>query len=332
MADPSGRKVGVYVCHCGGNISDYVDVERVASEALGEEAVVVARSPMFACSEAGQQEIAEDIATYGLDGLVVASCSPLLHEHTFRKAAAAGGLNPFFFHMVNIREHNSWVHTDRTEATRKAMSLARAAVARVPHHKPMDVKKVPINPNVLIVGGGVAGLGLGNGRQKLGFVPEHHTDFIWSTFSEQWGLLGSSVVVALFVGYMFSVLALAFRTREPFGRLVLIGLITMQTVQAAINIGMNIGIAPITACSDLLQPGGYGRVAAYWKDLAVRMDAVGATTIDEFVVRAYGVGGPVDPSAARLRNTELYVARLAEDARYHALLRACFDRIAAEAV
>ena len=80
---PTGRRVGVYVCHCGGNISDYVDVERVASEALGEETVVVARSPMFACSEAGQQEITEDIERFGLDGLVVASCSPKLHTLSY---------------------------------------------------------------------------------------------------------------------------------------------------------------------------------------------------------------------------------------------------------
>jgi heterodisulfide reductase subunit A len=89
---------------------------------------------------------------------VVASCSPLLHERTFRGATEAGGLNPFFFHMVNIREHNSWVHTDRREATTKAKALARAAVERVAHHRALEVKKVPIHPDVLVVGGGIAGI------------------------------------------------------------------------------------------------------------------------------------------------------------------------------
>ena len=105
---------------------------------------------------------------------MVASCSPLLHEHTFRGATEAGGLNPFFFHMVNIREHDSWVHTDRKEATDKAKALARAAIERVAHHRALEVKKVPIHPDVLVVGGGIAGihaaLTLANAGKKVFLV------------------------------------------------------------------------------------------------------------------------------------------------------------------
>jgi NADH:ubiquinone oxidoreductase subunit E/NAD-dependent dihydropyrimidine dehydrogenase PreA subunit len=126
------------------------------------------------CSDPGQELIQQDIRDNRLNRIVVASCSPLLHEHTFRKATEAGGLNPFYFQMVNVREHDAWVHTDRTEATRKAMALTRAAVQRVPHHKPLEVKKVAINPNVLIVGGGIAGihaaLTLANAGKKVHLV------------------------------------------------------------------------------------------------------------------------------------------------------------------
>ena len=106
----------------------------------------------------GQELIQQDIREHKLNRVVVASCSPLLHEHTFRKAVAAGGLNPFYFQMVNIREHDSWVHTDRAEATAKAKSLARAAVSRVRFHRALETTRVPINPDVLVVGGGITGI------------------------------------------------------------------------------------------------------------------------------------------------------------------------------
>jgi len=164
-----GRKIGVYVCHCGGNISDYVDVERVASEALGEEAVVVARSPMFACSEAGQQEIEEDIATYGLDGLVVASCSPKLHTYTFRGVAARAGMNPYEYTQVNIREQCSWVHTDDEEAaTEKAKSLVRAGISRTRLSTPLEPIVVETTPRTLVIGGGIAGLRAAIGLADVG--------------------------------------------------------------------------------------------------------------------------------------------------------------------
>ena len=110
------------------------------------------------CSDPGQELIQQDIREHKLNRIVVASCSPLLHEHTFRSAAAAGGLNPFFFQMVNIREHDSWVHTDRAAATAKAKALVRAAVGACAYHKPLETKQVPIHPDVLVVGGGIAGI------------------------------------------------------------------------------------------------------------------------------------------------------------------------------
>jgi heterodisulfide reductase subunit A len=148
----------VYVCHCGTNIAGIVDVKRVTEYAATLPGVVVARDYKYMCSDPGQELIKQDIADHKLDRIVVAACSPLLHEATFRGATMAGGLNPFYFQMVSIREHDSWVHTDREEATRKAQALVRAAVQRVVFHEPLERRRVPINPNVLIVGGGIAGI------------------------------------------------------------------------------------------------------------------------------------------------------------------------------
>ncbi len=120
--------------------------------------MTLSRDYKYMCSDPGQELIQKDIKEFKLNRVVVASCSPLLHEHTFRGAVEAGGLNPFFFHMVNIREHDSWVHTDRGEATEKAKALAQAAIQRVAKHKSLEVKRVPIHPDVLVVGGGIAGI------------------------------------------------------------------------------------------------------------------------------------------------------------------------------
>ena len=151
-------RIGFYICHCGVNIASMVDVLAVAKFVGTLPNVAVSRDYKYMCSDPGQELIAQDIQEHRLNRIVVAACSPLLHEKTFRQATQKGGLNPFYFQMVNIREHDSWVHTDRQEATRKAMSLTRAAIQRVAIHKPLEVKKVPINPNVLIVGGGIAGI------------------------------------------------------------------------------------------------------------------------------------------------------------------------------
>ena len=114
-AAPAPRRIGVYVCHCGGNISDYVDVAKVVESVQGDGDVAVARTAMFACSDASQQDMMDDIAANNLDGLVVASCSPKLHTFTFRAVATRAGLNPYEYSQVNIREQCSWIHSDDRE-------------------------------------------------------------------------------------------------------------------------------------------------------------------------------------------------------------------------
>jgi heterodisulfide reductase subunit A len=176
-ADRSGNgkpKIGVYVCHCGTNIAGTVDVEAVREYAEGLPGVTVARAYKYMCSDPGQELIKEDIRANGLERVVVASCSPTLHETTFRRATADGGINPYFFHMVNIREQDSWVHTDTVEATAKAKDLVRAGVHRVRFHKPLERSRVPVNPSVMVVGGGIAGihaaLTMANGGRKVYLV------------------------------------------------------------------------------------------------------------------------------------------------------------------
>lgn len=151
-------KIGVYVCHCGTNISPRVNVEEVVDYATGLDGVAVARNYKYMCSDPGQEMIKQDIRDMELNRVVVASCSPLLHEHTFRRACADAGLNQFLFQMANIREHCSWVIRDGGVATEKAKKIVTAAVKRVAHQKPLQVDKVPVNPNVLIVGGGITGI------------------------------------------------------------------------------------------------------------------------------------------------------------------------------
>ena len=151
-------KTGVYVCHCGTNIAATVDVGAVAEYAGALEGVTIARDYTYMCSDPGQDLIKQDIKEYGLNRIVVASCSPLMHEPTFRRACQEGGLNRFFFQMANIREHCSWVIEDRQEATTKAKSMVAAAVRRVRHHAPLDMRQVNMTPAVLVLGGGIAGM------------------------------------------------------------------------------------------------------------------------------------------------------------------------------
>lgn len=154
----SKPRTGVYVCHCGTNIAATVDVAAVAEYARTLDSVVLARDYTYMCSDPGQDLIKADIAEYDLNRVVVASCSPLMHEPTFRRACQEAGLNPFFFQMANIREHCSWVIDDRQQATTKAKGLVSAAVSRVRHHRPLDIRQVEINPSTLVVGGGIAGI------------------------------------------------------------------------------------------------------------------------------------------------------------------------------
>jgi heterodisulfide reductase subunit A2 len=152
-------RVGVYVCHCGLNIDGSLDCEEVAKFAAGLEGVVLARDSMYTCSDSGQDVIKADIAQQGLNRVVVASCTPRLHEPTFRAACVAGGLNPYLFEMANIREHCSWVHLhDRKAATEKAKDLVKMAVARARLLEPQAETEVPIKRSALVVGGGVAGI------------------------------------------------------------------------------------------------------------------------------------------------------------------------------
>jgi heterodisulfide reductase subunit A len=154
----SNARVGVYICHCGTNIAGMVDVEAVSNYAATLDNVVVARHYAYMCSDPGQSLIKEDIKNEALDRVVVASCSPLMHEPTFRKACADGGLNPFLFQMSNIREHCSWVTDDRSAATEKAEALVAAAVQRVSWQVPLEMRQVAVKQAALVVGGGIAGI------------------------------------------------------------------------------------------------------------------------------------------------------------------------------
>ncbi len=155
------ERIGVYVCHCGSNIAGMVDVEEVArwaAEELKDRGVVLARDYKFMCSSLGQELIEKDIQAEGLTRVVVAACSPHLHENTFRTACSRAGLNPYLCELVSIREQVSWVHTDRTAATEKSKAVVAGGVERVIHHEPLEPLHVPIHPATLVVGGGIAGI------------------------------------------------------------------------------------------------------------------------------------------------------------------------------
>ena len=151
-------RVGVFVCHCGKNIASTVDVVRVAEEAGKMPGVVHSVEYVYMCSDPGQEMVRSAIREKNLDGVVVAACSPEMHEKTFRRAAAQAGLNPFLLEITNVREHVSWVHSDRRAATEKAIDLVRATVERVKRNRPLTPIKVPITPRALVIGGGVAGI------------------------------------------------------------------------------------------------------------------------------------------------------------------------------
>ena len=152
------EKVGVYICHCGTNIAGTIDVEEVARWAGEQPNVEIARDYKFMCSSLGQDLLEEDIKEQGLTRVVVAACSPHMHENTFRGACQRAGLNPFLFEMANIRELDSWATDDRTAATRKAKAMVKGAIERVLYHQPLEPFPVSINPNSLVVGGGIAGI------------------------------------------------------------------------------------------------------------------------------------------------------------------------------
>ncbi|WP_316896701.1 CoB--CoM heterodisulfide reductase iron-sulfur subunit A family protein [Pseudodesulfovibrio indicus] len=152
------RKIGVYVCHCGSNIAGKVDCPGVAEFAAGLKDVAVSRDYQFMCSDPGQEMIIKDIRDYGLDRVVVASCSPRLHEKTFQKACARGGLNPYLMQHCCIREHCSWTTADPEEATAKARRIVEGAVKRVADHQKLYSREVGVLPDVMVVGAGIAGI------------------------------------------------------------------------------------------------------------------------------------------------------------------------------
>jgi heterodisulfide reductase subunit A len=157
---PAGDlRIGVYVCHCGLNIAQTVDCDGVAAAAAELPDVALAKGIGYACSEPGQREIRDDIAQHGLNRIVVASCSPRLHEPTFRQMLQAAGLNPYLLEMANLREQCSWVHMKKPQAaTAKALDLVKMAVARSRHLEPLSEPTLPMTQKALVIGGGVAGI------------------------------------------------------------------------------------------------------------------------------------------------------------------------------
>ncbi len=151
-------RIGVYICMCGTNIAKIVDVESVRDFVSGLPNVILARSYKYMCSNPGQEMIVQDIVENNLDRIVVAACSPRMHERTFRRALQTAGLNQYLFEMANIREQCSWVHDDPELATEKAKALTKAAIKRVELHESLENMFVEMNPRTLVIGGGIAGL------------------------------------------------------------------------------------------------------------------------------------------------------------------------------
>ena len=151
--------IGVYVCHCGLNIARTVDCRRVAETASLLDEVTISKDIGYACSEPGQQQIKDDILEHGLDRVVVASCSPRLHEPTFRQMLQSAGINPYLLEMANLREQCSWVHMNEPDAaTKKAEDLVKMAVSRIRLLQPLKEDTIPLTKRTLVIGGGVAGI------------------------------------------------------------------------------------------------------------------------------------------------------------------------------
>lgn len=172
-------RIGVYACDCGTNIAAKVQVPKVVKHASTLPNVIVAREYKYMCADPGQMLIKKDIKEYNLNRIVVASCSPHLHEETFRKATLDGGQNPYLFHMANIREHSSWVTEDSDEATEKAKAIVSGAVLRVAYHEALEPKSVKVNPKALVIGGGIAGISaaltIANSGKKVYLVEKEST-------------------------------------------------------------------------------------------------------------------------------------------------------------
>ena len=158
-ADEENPRIGVYVCHCGLNIAQTVDCPKVTQMAANLDDVVISKDISYACSEPGQKEMRDDIYENDLDRVVVASCSPRLHEPTFRQMMEAAGLNPFMLEMANLREQCSWVHMNEPDAaTHKAFDLVKMAVSRSRKLEALFPETLPLTKKAMIIGGGVAGI------------------------------------------------------------------------------------------------------------------------------------------------------------------------------
>jgi heterodisulfide reductase subunit A len=162
-------RVGVFVCDCGTNIAGVVDVAQVVEKVKDVPEVVVAQELKYSCSELGQTAIQEAIKEHNLDKVVVASCSPRMHETTFMKCVTKADLNPYQFEMANIREQCSWVHEDKKKATEKALDLTKMAIAKARRLTPLTSMKMPVEKRALVIGGGIAGIQAALNISKAGY-------------------------------------------------------------------------------------------------------------------------------------------------------------------
>jgi len=159
MSDNGDLRIGVYICHCGSNIGGVIDPGAVADYAAKLPGVVLAKDNLYMCADSGQHLIEEDIKEHKLNRVVVAACSPRLHEPTFRACVAQAGMNPFLFEMANIREQDTWVHSHEPEAAlEKAKELVASAIAKARFLTPLDMIEVPVTKTAMVVGGGIAGI------------------------------------------------------------------------------------------------------------------------------------------------------------------------------
>ena len=152
------KRIGVFVCHCGTNIAASIDVAAVVEAAKSFPGVVFATDYKYMCSEPGQETVKEAIKEQDLECVVIAACTPRMHEATFRKTLASAGLNPYMLEVANLREQCAWVHTNKEAATAKAIDLIRMAAAKVARNFALFTSTIPINKKALVIGGGIAGM------------------------------------------------------------------------------------------------------------------------------------------------------------------------------
>jgi len=155
---PKGKKVGVFVCHCGRNISHTVDIEKVVEEIKKTHDVVYVEDNLYMCSDPGQNVLKEAIKSQGLDRVVIAACSRDMHEPTFMNASKEAGLNPYLVEIANIREQVSWVHENKEDATEKAIKVIESTVEKVIRDEPLTPLEIPVTQKALVIGGGIAGI------------------------------------------------------------------------------------------------------------------------------------------------------------------------------